>query len=340
MNDHVTLADLVAGVEDLRLGVDGRLVAPLLVLDLAGADWRVADRLTARVSQLNAIVIGVSAEPLPDASARLLKALTVTLAPSAPGRSWAPGSADDLEAIRSTVAGHPHAAWTLITTLRLTSQLPVHEGLMVESLAYSMLQGAEEYREWRRRTPRRAVPPLHHDPVLVDRSDDVLEIALNVPQRHNAFGRAVRDGLIEALELAELDPSISLVRLTGTGPSFCSGGDLDEFGMPDPAVAHLIRVQQSAALAVHRVRARAVVQVHGACVGAGIEVPSFADRIEAKEGSWFLLPELSMGLIPGAGGTVGVTRRIGRWRTAFMALTGRRVGLETALAWNLVDAQA
>ena len=50
------------------------------------------------------------------------------------------------------------------------------------------------------------------------------------------------------------------------------------------------------------------------------------------------LPELSLGLIPGAGGTVSVTRRIGRWRTAYLVLSGRRIAAATALRWGLVDA--
>jgi enoyl-CoA hydratase/carnithine racemase len=52
----------------------------------------------------------------------------------------------------------------------------------------------------------------------------------------------------------------------------------------------------------------------------------------------FGLPELGLGLIPGAGGTVSVTRRIGRWRTAYLVLSGRTIGVETARAWGLVDA--
>ena len=173
------------------------------------------------------------------------------------------------------------------------------------------------------------------------REGDALSVVLNRPARHNAFGRAVRDGLIEAIELAESDPSIRSVTLSGNGRSFCSGGDLDEFGTAtDLSAAHLVRLQQSAGHAVHRIADRVRVVVHGACVGAGIEVPAFASRIEARDGSWFLLPELSMGLVPGAGGTVSITRRIGRWRTAYMALLGQRIDLETALAWGLVDARA
>ena len=58
----------------------------------------------------------------------------------------------------------------------------------------------------------------------------------------------------------------------------------------------------------------------------------------ARPDTIFQLPEITMGLIPGAGGTVSITRRIGRQRTAYMALSARRINAQTALAWGLVDA--
>ena len=73
-------------------------------------------------------------------------------------------------------------------------------------------------------------------------------------------------------------------------------------------------------------------------LGSGLEMAAFCGWVDAQEDSVFGLPELSLGLIPGAGGTVSVTRRIGRWRTAYLVLSGRTLGAETALAWGLVDA--
>jgi enoyl-CoA hydratase/carnithine racemase len=79
-------------------------------------------------------------------------------------------------------------------------------------------------------------------------------------------------------------------------------------------------------------------EVHGACVGAGAELPAFAARVEAAQDAYFQLPEVGMGLIPGAGGTVSLPRRIGRQRTARFALTGERIDAATAQRWGLVDA--
>ena len=77
--------------------------------------------------------------------------------------------------------------------------------------------------------------------------------------------------------------------------------------------------------------------LHGASIGAGIEISAFAGRVVADPETMISLPEVRMGLIPGAGGTVSLPRRIGRHRTAFLALTGAPLDAETARAWGLVD---
>jgi len=164
-------------------------------------------------------------------------------------------------------------------------------------------------------------------------------LELNRSEKRNAFSAEMRDALCEGLQLALCDSSITQVGLSGLGPSFCSGGDLDEFGsFPDPATAHVIRTTRSAGQLLHDCAERVHTRVHGACVGAGIELPAFGSRITAHRDAFFQLPEVSMGLVPGAGGTVSVLKRIGRQRTAWLALTGARLDSETALAWGLIDA--
>jgi enoyl-CoA hydratase/carnithine racemase len=147
----------------------------------------------------------------------------------------------------------------------------------------------------------------------------------------------MRDALTEALALAVLDEECT-VRIDALGPDFCAGGDLDEFGSrPDPAIAHLTRLTRSPARLMHALSERTVVRVHGACLGAGIELPAFAGTVIASPDARFGLPEVGLGLIPGAGGTVSLPRRIGRRRTAQLALSGRPISAEQALAWELVD---
>ncbi len=169
-------------------------------------------------------------------------------------------------------------------------------------------------------------------------TNETLYITLNRPEVRNAYNAATRDALLEALTIAASDASVTHIVINGTGAAFCSGGDLDEFGsLADPATAHLLRLARSVARTMHQLREHTTVYVHGACIGAGIELPAFAGRVVARDDASFQLPEVSMGLVPGAGGTVSISRRIGRHRTAWMAITGARIEAATALDWGLVD---
>jgi enoyl-CoA hydratase/carnithine racemase len=82
---------------------------------------------------------------------------------------------------------------------------------------------------------------------------------------------------------------------------------------------------------------RVTVHLHGACIGAGIELAAFAGTVEATEDTTVMLPEVGMGLIPGAGGTVSIPRRIGTARTAWLAITGLRLSAPVAARWGLID---
>jgi len=242
-----------------------------------------------------------------------------------------------VERVAAVVAAHPDAAVALAVLLRGTAQRSIAEGLVAESAAYSLLQGGSDHRGWLagRSWPEPVVAAAA--PVRTWRDGDTLHVVLDRPEVRNAYSAAVRDALVEALGVAATDPDLR-VELSGAGPSFCSGGDLAEFGTgPDPAAAHVVRLRRSAGRAIAEVAPRVTARLHGACVGAGIELPAFAGRVVAAPDTRCWLPEVSMGLVPGAGGTVSIPRRIGRHRTALLALTGDPVDASTALAWGLVD---
>lgn len=245
----------------------------------------------------------------------------------------------DLDRILANIERCPRAAAVLVQLLRATESLPVPEALTVESLAYAALQGGSEFARWLGAAVRRPPPPEAGPPVLLVRAGNGLEIVLNRPAARNAIGVEIRDALCEAFELVLMDEDIVRAHVRGNGACFSVGGELAEFGQaPDPAQAHAIRMLRLPARLVARAPERFEFHLHGACIGAGIELPSFGARVVAARRSFFQLPELSMGLIPGAGGCVGIARRTGRRRTAWMVLSGRRVDARTALAWGLVDA--
>ena len=242
-----------------------------------------------------------------------------------------------LERLGAAVQHAPLAAGCLAGLLRHGKHRSIEAGLVAESTAYSTLQGGPEFARWLGSHTKRPMPD-EEAPLRVWRELDTLHLRLDRSHKHNAFSAAVRDALCEGLELAIADTSIREVVLSGEGASFSSGGDLDEFGsLPDPATAHAVRTTRSPARLLARCADRVRCELQGACVGAGVELPAFAARVSASEDAFFQLPELAMGLVPGAGGTVSLPRRIGRQRTAWLALSGERLDAETALAWGLVD---
>ena len=115
------------------------------------------------------------------------------------------------------------------------------------------------------------------------------------PQRRE---RTAAPALVGALSVAVADESVA-VELRGAGPSFSSGGDLAEFGtFPDPATAHVSRLTRSPGRLVSLLAPRCSAYLHGACMGAGIEVAAFAGRVVADPDAVISLPELGIGLVP------------------------------------------
>jgi Enoyl-CoA hydratase/isomerase len=240
--------------------------------------------------------------------------------------------------ILATTRSNPWAASALVTLLRGGQHRTIDEGLVAESATYSLLQAGPDFARWRGSRPTKTIPPDEGPAVIWEASEDTLNIRLHRPRRHNAFSHGLRDALVEALSLAVAEPSFRRVVLSGDGPSFCSGGDLDEFGtFPDAASSHALRLTRSAARLAALVADRLEVRLHGACMGAGIELAAFARRVVAHPNAVISLPEVGLGLVPGAGGTVSLPRRIGRQRTALLALSGMQLDAPTALRWRLID---
>ncbi|MFJ4782000.1 enoyl-CoA hydratase/isomerase family protein [Streptomyces sp. NPDC088794] len=330
--------------EGLTIRPDGRPQAPVrrLLLD----DWADGDpaRAAARVRDSPALTIGIATRRPPERLRPLLEALTLTLAADpqvdASDRTLVPvpdphtAFAD----LASAASRHPQASLALGQLLRQTPSLDTLQGLAAEAAVYSMLLGGAEFGAWladRRATP---APATGHPLIRVDREGDRLSILLDRPQRRNAFSFRMREELYAALEIALLDDTVKEVELAGAGPVFCSGGDLAEFGSArDLVAAYLVRLDRAPWRLIDRMRERVTVRAQGAAVGAGIELAAFAGRVTASPETFFQLPELGMGLVPGAGGTVSVPRRIGRWRAAWMVLSGARIDADTALRWGLVD---
>ncbi len=308
---------------------------PVLVVGLRRGE--ALDTLGRLGRNLAAVMVGVADDDdlaVPDGFDVVVSPVATAPTPWVGGTDPPSVAAEVAAGVRSS----PQAAVALVELLRMAGALTVHDAIVAESFVYSMLQSGPRFRDWLSTRGPSTPPATSEAPVVMDRAGDHLEIRLQRPQVHNALDTSMRDALVEAFDVVVADESVRSVRLSGAGPSFCSGGDLSEFGSsPDPATAHFVRVTTSVGALLARCADRVVADVHGACIGAGIEIPAFAGRIRATSDTTFSLPELSMGLIPGAGGTASMTRRIGRHRMAAMALGQGVIGAADALAWGLVD---
>jgi hypothetical protein len=299
-----------------------------LLLEVSGASDLGSDSLRMiadRLRQLPVPVIAVGKVSSPE----LLRGVDV-IAPAA----------QDANAMVANINDNPLAAMTLVQLLRHNEDVTPAQGLFAESLAYACLQAGAEFARVLGSAPRAGLPAPDPAPaVVVERTGDVLQISLNRPHARNAYSVAMRDGLYDALQLLRLDDRLQRAIVRGEGGCFCIGGDLTEFGTrTDVSSAHAVRSSRNVAMALLELGPRLEFHLHRACIGSGIEIPAFAARVVANRNTFVQLPEIKLGLLPGAGGTVSILRRIGRHRTAYLALSARRINAATALQWGLVDA--
>lgn len=257
--------------------------------------------------------------------------------------------ASEVDRFTSIVDTCPKASVVCARQLRLVEALnPLHRdgtlaALEVESLAYATLQAGPEFATWLASQGRRVRPDTESDLVLVAEQPHaggtVVQLTLNRPRHKNALNAALRNRIIEVLDALAYRPDIATISLRGNGSAFCIGGDLADFGTVDsPAEAHLIRLATSVAARLLTMSPVFHAHVHGAVVGAGAELSAFANRLSAAPNATFRLPEVSLGLLPGAGGTISLTRRLGRQQAARLLLLDQTINSSEALEIGLIDA--
>ncbi|MGJ7918558.1 3-hydroxyacyl-CoA dehydrogenase NAD-binding domain-containing protein [Massilia sp. LXY-6] len=160
---------------------------------------------------------------------------------------------------------------------------------------------------------------------------DILLVSIDNPPV-NALGVAVRSGLLAAIEAADADPAVAAVVLVGAGRAFIGGADIREFGKPPmaPALPDVCNRIEACGKPV-------VAAIHGPALGGGLEVALAAHYRLALPAARMGLPEVQLGLLPGAGGTQRTPRLIGAQAALDLMLSGRHVDAAEALALGLVD---
>jgi enoyl-CoA hydratase/carnithine racemase len=177
-------------------------------------------------------------------------------------------------------------------------------------------------------------------PVITSRpADGIAEITLNRPEAMNSISSAMAAELTRACAELAAAPEVRVVVFGAAGErAFCAGADLKErAGMTDADIMRqrpVIRAVFGALLALPQ---PAIAAVHGFALGGGCELALSCDLVVADETATFGLPEVTVGLVPGGGGTQLALRRLGPGRAADLVLTGRKVGIEEAMRLGLVD---
>ncbi|EEA02936.1 3-hydroxyacyl-CoA dehydrogenase NAD-binding [Burkholderia sp. H160] len=148
----------------------------------------------------------------------------------------------------------------------------------------------------------------------------------------NALSADVRRGLLAAIEAADADQAVQAVLIVGAGRNFIAGADIREFGKP-PVPPSLPEVCNRIEACTKPV----VAAIHGAALGGGLEVALAAHYRIAVDGAKLGLPEVQLGLLPGAGGTQRTPRLIGAQAALDLILSGRHASAKEALAFGMID---
>jgi 3-hydroxyacyl-CoA dehydrogenase len=168
-------------------------------------------------------------------------------------------------------------------------------------------------------------------PVARAMHGDILVVTIDNPPV-NALGVDVRRGLAAAIDAAGADAAVKAVLIVGSGKTFIGGADIREFGKP-PMVPFLPDVCNG----IEACSKPVVAVIHGAALGGGLEIALAAHYRLALPGAKLGLPEVALGLLPGAGGTQRTPRLIGAAAALDMMLSGRHVGAAEAAKLGLVD---
>jgi 3-hydroxyacyl-CoA dehydrogenase len=176
-----------------------------------------------------------------------------------------------------------------------------------------------------------AAAPTTPTAVTLDRRGGVLVVMIDNPPV-NALGAEVRRGLVEAIDAAEADAAVGAVLLVGAGRNFLAGADIREFGQPaqPPSLPEVCNRIESCMKPV-------IAAIHGAALGGGLEIALAAHYRLAVNGAKLGLPEVQLGLMPGAGGTQRAPRLIGVAAALELMLGGQPVDKRRAHALGLVD---
>jgi enoyl-CoA hydratase len=164
----------------------------------------------------------------------------------------------------------------------------------------------------------------------------VILIELNRPEKRNALNNATLQEIADYLQQLEADTSVKAVVITGNPQCFAAGADLNELSKLD-----VVSIQQDLRpqlwKRIDEFSKPLIMAVNGYALGAGFELALHADIVLTGENAQFALPEIGLGMLPGAGGTQRLARLVGQQLTMRWAMTGDMISAQTALQHGITS---
>ncbi len=175
--------------------------------------------------------------------------------------------------------------------------------------------------------------------IIYQKEGPLAYVTLNRPKALNAYSVQMRDDLYEILGAIQDDDEVRVVIVSGTGDkAFCAGADLTEFlTAPSATGARQIRFRRDLWRRFLAMPQPLIAALHGYVLGSGMEIAASCDIRVASDDAVFGLPEVKLGIIPGAGGTQTIPRIIGLSRSLEMLLTNRWIPAQEAYQWGLIN---
>jgi enoyl-CoA hydratase len=173
--------------------------------------------------------------------------------------------------------------------------------------------------------------------VDVESEGGVTRIFLNRPEKVNALHSPALDSLLGAFQKARQDADMRVVVLAGRGKAFCGGADVKELSSLDASSAPgFVRKIHAVCEAIRALPVPVLARLHGAVIGAGLEIAAACDLRIAAEGTRFAMPEVRLG-IPSVVEAALLPRLMGSGRAAWLVLTGEAIDARRAYEWGLIE---
>jgi len=180
---------------------------------------------------------------------------------------------------------------------------------------------------------------MSFDNIILEVENNIATLFFNRPKALNALNNALFDELDQALDMVKNNSDIRVLILTGAGDkAFVAGADISELVKMNPLQAKFFsRKGQKVFSKIEDLPIPAIAAVNGFALGGGSEAALACDFIYASDRAVFGLPEISLGLIPGFGGTQRLARLVGNNRAKEMVFTGKNIRADKALEYGIVN---